>query len=88
MSARIPTPDEIRAWPVTVDVPTAGRAFGVGRDESYRLAREGHFPVPVLHLGRYLRVTRAAVLIALGVSDGQPPRVDVAVAPALTAPPA
>lgn len=69
MSKRVPTPDEIRAWPVTVDVPTAGRAFGVGRDEAYRLAREGRFPVPVLHLGRYLRVTRAAVLNALGITD-------------------
>jgi hypothetical protein len=72
MAKRVPTPDEIRAWPATVDVPTAGRAFGIGRDEAYRLVREGHFPVHVLRLGRYLRVTRAAVLDALGISD-QPP---------------
>jgi hypothetical protein len=52
-----------------VDVPTAGRAFGIGRDEAYRLAREGSFPAPVLRLGRYLRVTRAAVLNALGIVD-------------------
>lgn len=69
MSARPPTADEVRAWPVTVDVRTAGRAFGIGRDQSYRLAREGRFPVPVLRLGRYLRVTRAAVLEALGIED-------------------
>jgi len=69
MAKRVPTPDEIRAWPATVDVPTAGRAFGVGRDEAYRLVREGRFPVHVLRLGRYLRVTRAAVLDALGISD-------------------
>ena len=69
MGARVPTPEEIRAWPATVDGPTAGRAFGVGRDESYRLAREGRFPVPVLRLGRYLRVTRSTVLAALGISD-------------------
>ena len=68
MTAFVPTPDEIRTWPATVDVPTAGRAFGVGRDESYRLAREGAFPVPVLRLGRYLRVTRSAVLAALGMN--------------------
>lgn len=72
MAASVPTPDDIRAWPVTVDVPTAGRAFGIGRDEAYRLAREGAFPVPVLRLGRYLRVTRAAVLVALGVPDSVP----------------
>jgi hypothetical protein len=69
MSTRVPTPEEIRGWPVTVDVPTAGRAFGVGRGESYRMAREGRFPVPVLRIGRYLRVTRATVLAALGIID-------------------
>jgi predicted DNA-binding transcriptional regulator AlpA len=67
MSARTPTAEEIRSWPVTVDIQTAGRAWGIGRDQAYRLAREGRFPVPVLRLGRYLRVTRAAVLEALGI---------------------
>ena len=65
----VPTPDDIRAWPATVDVPTAGSAFGIGRDESYRLVHQGHFPVPVLKLGRYLRVTRSSVLTALGIDD-------------------
>jgi hypothetical protein len=86
MTTHIPTPDEIRAWPVTVDVPTAGRAFGIGRDESYQLARQGHFPVPVLHLGRYLRVTRAAVLSALGVNDSPPAQADTALTSTLAAP--
>jgi hypothetical protein len=72
MNARTPTVEEIRLWPVTVDVQTAGRAFGIGRDQAYRLAREGQFPVPVLRLGRYLRVTRAAVLDALGIEDAAP----------------
>lgn len=78
MAKRVPTPEEIRAWPVTVDVPTAGRAFGIGRDEAYRLVREGRFPVHVLRLGRYLRVTRAAVLDALGISDHSPARPAIA----------
>jgi predicted DNA-binding transcriptional regulator AlpA len=69
MAPTAPTPDEVRSWPVTVDVRTAGRAWGLGRDQAYRLAREGRFPVPVLHLGRYLRVTRASVLEALGMSE-------------------
>jgi hypothetical protein len=69
MTRRTPTVEEVRSWPVTVDVRTAGRAFGLGRDQAYRLAREGRFPVPVLRLGRYLRVTRAAVLAALGIQD-------------------
>jgi hypothetical protein len=33
------------------------------------MARVGKFPVPVLRIGRYLRVTRASVLAALGVAD-------------------
>jgi hypothetical protein len=73
MATRTPTVEELRAWPVTVDVQTAGRAFGIGRDQAYRLAREGHFPVPVLRLGRYLRVTRASVLAALGVDEERSP---------------
>lgn len=67
MAVKVPTVSEIRAWPVTVDVQTAGRAFGPGRDQAYRLAREGDFPVPVLRLGRYLRISRAAVLRVLDV---------------------
>jgi predicted DNA-binding transcriptional regulator AlpA len=69
MSRPVPTVEEVRSWPVTVDIRTAGRAFGLGRDQAYRLAREGRFPVPVLRLGRHLRVTRAALLEALGVDE-------------------
>jgi predicted DNA-binding transcriptional regulator AlpA len=72
MTARTPTADEIRSWPATVDLQTAGRAWGIGRDQAYRLAREGEFPVPVLRLGRYLRVSRAAVLAALGIAETVP----------------
>jgi hypothetical protein len=71
MAPSAPTADEVRSWPVTVDVRTAGRAWGLGRDQAYRLAREGRFPVPVLRFGRYLRVTRASVLDALGISEAQ-----------------
>ncbi len=70
---RTPSVDEIRSWPVTIDVKTAGRAFGIGRDQAYRLSRQDEFPVPVLRLGRYLRVTRASVLEALGIdSEARP----------------
>lgn len=64
----VPTADEVISWPVTVDVPTAGKCWGLGRDTSYDLARTGEFPVPVLRLGRSLRVTRASVLSALGIA--------------------
>ncbi len=65
MTRSVPSTEDVRAWPVTVDVPTAGRAFGVGRTEAYRMVREGRFPVPVLRIGRYLRVARAGVLAAI-----------------------
>lgn len=63
------TSDELNALPLTVDVVTAGRAFGIGRDVSYRLARSGGFPVPVLRAGKRLLVTKAALLHALGMAD-------------------
>lgn len=76
MAARTPTVEEVRSWPVTIDVATAGRAWGIGRDQTYALARQGRFPVPVLRLGRYLRVTRASVLEALGIDDPHHNRED------------
>lgn len=57
------TRDELLALPTVVDVPTAGRCYGIGRETAYDLARRGAFPVPVLKLGRLLRV-RSADLIA------------------------
>ena len=65
----VPTPEEIRRFKATVDVPTAGRCWGLGRDASYALARAGRFPVPVLELAGRLRVTRAAIMSALGIPD-------------------
>jgi hypothetical protein len=53
--------------PASFDVVTAGRYFGLGRTVSYRLARSGDFPAPVLRLGGRLIVTKAALCAALGV---------------------
>jgi hypothetical protein len=36
--------DELLALPVSVDLTTAGRAFGLGRTRAYELARAGQFP--------------------------------------------
>jgi hypothetical protein len=62
-------PDELRNLPVSVDVVTAGRAFGMGRTRAYQLARRGEFPVRVLRLGNSYRVTRADLLRALGETE-------------------
>ncbi len=57
---------EAQALPVTVDLETAGRAFGFGRTKSHELARAGEFPCPVKRFGRSYRVLRLDLLAALG----------------------
>jgi hypothetical protein len=64
---------ELRDLPTAVDIVTAGRAFGIGRTKSHEPARAGQFPVPVLRLGNTYRVTRAALLQALGESPTDQP---------------
>ena len=63
------TADDIRGWPATVDLVTGLAPWGVGRDAAYRLAASGDAPVPILRVGRRLRVSRAAVMAALGIRD-------------------
>ena len=65
------TVDQILALPVTVDVPTAGRAFGYGRRKSYELAAAGQLPVPVLWngiKGCRKTVNKADLMRALGMA--------------------
>lgn len=68
--------EELLALPVSVDLVTAGRAFGLGRTRSYELARCGAFPCRVIPIdsGRKYRVPRSAILEALGVADPASPR--------------
>ncbi|WP_088284710.1 helix-turn-helix domain-containing protein [Kineosporia sp. A_224] len=61
--------EELLALPVTVDIVTAGRAFGISRDTSYELLRRGEFPCRTLKVGRLRRVPRAEILRALGVEE-------------------
>lgn len=44
--------DELLALPVTIDVLTAGRAFGFGRNTTYELIQAGEFPVEVHVYGK------------------------------------
>lgn len=64
--------DEIRALPPVVDLPTAGRAFGVGRTKAYELARSHEFPCPVLPIGARFVVTKSALLKALQMDESEP----------------
>ncbi len=76
------SPDELRALPVSVDLATAGRAFGFGRTKSFELARAGNFPCRVIKIagngrddavgGKY-RVPRSAIFAALGEAEEPTP---------------
>jgi predicted DNA-binding transcriptional regulator AlpA len=59
------TEAEVRALDPIVDLPTAGRAFGMGRTKAYGLARAEQFPCPVLPLGARYVVTKTALMKAL-----------------------
>lgn len=61
---------ELLSLPVTVDLPLAARAVGMGRTLAYDMAKRGEFPVRVLKLGNRYRVARADLLRYLGEVDG------------------
>jgi Helix-turn-helix domain len=65
------TQEELLALPVTVDIVTAGRAFGISRDAAYDLLRRGEFPCRTLKVGRLRRVPRAELLRVLGVVESE-----------------
>ncbi|MGH3663494.1 MAG: DNA-binding protein [Micromonosporaceae bacterium] len=65
----IPTIDEVRRLPATVDVVTAGKALGLGRSRAYDLARKGEFPCRVLTIGHTYRVLTAELLRLLGLAQ-------------------
>jgi hypothetical protein len=58
---------ELLELPVSVDLETAGRAFGMGRTKAFELAKADEFPCRVLRVGQKYRVPRSAILEALGV---------------------
>ncbi len=49
----------------TVDVPTAADMLGISARQAYALIRRGDFPVPVLRLGRSVKVPTRPLLEAL-----------------------
>jgi hypothetical protein len=82
------TPAEVLALPVVVNVPTAGRALGMGSTLAYELAKAGTFPVPVLKVGRLYKVPRAGLLEVLGIPDMREAGVDAPALSVLHTPPA
>ncbi|MFJ3093605.1 hypothetical protein [Streptomyces hydrogenans] len=55
--------------PVSIDLNTSNRAFGLGRTTGYALAKRGEYPVPLLRLGNAYRARRADVLAVLGIEE-------------------
>ncbi|KOV36820.1 hypothetical protein ADK60_06260 [Streptomyces sp. XY431] len=55
--------------PLSVDLRTAARAFGVCPGTAYRLIRLGAFPCPVLRMGRRYRIPTALLLRSLGIEE-------------------
>ena len=62
------TLDELRRLPPTTVPPeVAFQALGCGRTAGYASIRAGTFPVPVLRLGRVIKIPTAPLLKALGL---------------------
>lgn len=62
------TRSELLALPASIDIVTAGRAFGVGRTTAYALARSGDFPCQVIRAGRAYRAVTADLLRVLHIA--------------------
>jgi Helix-turn-helix domain len=55
--------------PVTVDLRTAARAFGICTSTAYQLARMGTFPCPVLRISGRYRIPTAELMRVLGIEE-------------------
>ena len=60
-----PTLDEIRSWPVTVEVGRACRAIGISSSWGYQLIASNEFPCRVIKVGHRSRVVTASLLALL-----------------------
>ncbi|MBB6343785.1 hypothetical protein FHU36_000294 [Nonomuraea muscovyensis] len=62
----VPTLEEIKAWPATVDPVTGGKPFGISRSYVYELIKRNEFPARVITVGGKKRVVTASILETLG----------------------
>ncbi len=58
---------ELLDLPAIVNVETAARAFGIGRNKAMDLIRAGDFPAKTLKLGGTVKVPTASLREALGL---------------------
>ncbi|WP_327169202.1 DNA-binding protein [Streptomyces subrutilus] len=57
----LPTLDEVRGWPATVDLTSAALALGISRSQMYALVKRNEAPVRVLDFGAKRVVTASLV---------------------------
>ncbi|MER5773527.1 helix-turn-helix domain-containing protein [Streptomyces sp. NPDC002039] len=55
--------------PLSVDLRTAARAFGMCMGTAYRLVHAGGFPCSVVRVGRKFRVSTAELMRSLGIEE-------------------
>lgn len=80
MSARTTLAQAARL-PASLSLIEAAALLGIGRTHAYNLEAAGQFPVPVLHLGRVIRVPTAPLLELLGLPVPTPQPSPAADAP-------
>jgi hypothetical protein len=61
------TDAEIEALPATLDIVTAGRLFGIGKNKARDLANRGEFPCETFKVGKRHAVAKHAALVRLGL---------------------
>ncbi|WP_308378379.1 DNA-binding protein [Streptomyces sp. ISL-87] len=69
--------------PLSVDLRTAARAFGICSATAYKLIHLGRFPCPVLRVGHSYRIPTAFLLRALGIEERPVYAVPLEEAPAV-----
>ncbi len=63
------TDAEIRRLPAVINLVTAGEILGIGRTQSYRLAKTGNFPVKILRIGSRYKVPTSLIRRHLSVDE-------------------
>ncbi|MES9557987.1 DNA-binding protein [Streptomyces sp. NPDC007076] len=87
MSERDRTPltfREIFDLPVSVDLRTAARAFGMCMSTAYRLVASGTFPCETVRVGHRHRIATVNLMRALGIDERPVYADDIADGVALT----
>lgn len=62
-------PLDLSTLPRALDVKTTARLWNCSPDALYDMIARGECPVPVLRIGKLIRLPRAAVLTVIGCSE-------------------